>query len=152
MTPADILNRLKAKAGRYEGEGINHEQQSFRGQLTLTEIVTGRGLSLDFKATGKSGLVFHQEHSVIALTDTGKLALWNLNSNCPGLLRHDFLECESRANGFVLIFQHGDITDTGAFRERLTLTIEESAISYGYAWGMPGGEFSERSTVRMLRL
>src|SRR6185295_15274128 len=84
---SDILSVLLQHAGSYVGEGINHEQESFQGHLTLTPI--GQGFSLTFIATGLEGTIYHRESTLIAATFTGQIALWTLNSNVPGVLQHE---------------------------------------------------------------
>ncbi len=82
----DIFENLKKIAGRYEGEGINHEGQPFTGRFALKPILGERGFSIQFSATGKDGTLYHQEESTIAPSLNEKLTLWNFNTNTPALL------------------------------------------------------------------
>lgn len=148
-----ILNRLSAIAGEYEGEGINHETQPFVGRLSLQPILDKRGFLIQFSATGTDGTIFHKEESTIAPSIHEKLVLWNFNTNTPGLVAHELKDIESPA-GIIqsLIFAFSQITDVNTFREEIALKIlNDTSISYGYSWGLPGGEFKERSSVCMNR-
>jgi hypothetical protein len=146
-----ILEVLKKSAGSYEGNGINHEGQPFRGKLTLRPILNGRGLSLQFSASGMDGTLYHQEESTIAPSLDDKLTLWNFNTNTPGLLPHPLKRTQPRPGArqsFVFGFNAPEKKQS--FREEIALELWENGdLSYTYSWGMPGGEFKERSGVRM---
>lgn len=50
------------------------------------------------------------------------------------------------------VFGFNQPNDTNAFREEVAVDIwSNGEMSYTYSWGMPGGEFKERSGVRMTR-
>lgn len=149
----EILESLKKACGVYLGEGINHEGQPFTGRLSLEPLLAGRGFQIQFSATGKDGKLYHQEASTIAPAMTEKLTLWNFNTNIPGLVPHELRSAIAKpgaANSFVFGFNSPH--DDKAFREEVALDVWDSnSISYTYSWGMPGGEFKERSGVRMIR-
>lgn len=146
------IQALLAKSGTYEGFGINHEGQRFKGALILTPRVERKGVSLDFSATGDDGAVFHKEHSLVGLTPRETASLWVLSNNHPGVVEHQLVESEAIAGvEWSLCFAFGDQSDRNAFRETITIDLWASGeISYRYAWGMPGGEFAERSSVKMV--
>lgn len=142
----EILKTLSTVVGYYEGEGINHEGQSFTGRLSLQPILDGRGFTIKFSATGKNGTVYHQEESTIAPSINEKLVLWNLNTNTPGMVAHELRDSQPKS----LVFGFNQRTDTSKFREEIALDIlNDGGVSYTYSWGMPGGEFKERSGVHM---
>ncbi len=149
----EILESLKMACGVYLGEGINHEGQIFTGRLSLEPLLAGRGFLIHFSATGKDGKIYHQEVSTVAPSITERLTLWNLNINIPGLLPHELRTAIAKPqaiNSFVFGFNSPQ--ESRAFREEIALDIWDSnSISYTYSWGMPGGEFKERSAVRMVR-
>lgn len=149
----DILNILSKVSGTYEGHGTNHEGQPFAGTLTLKPTLAGRGIHLTFRATGLSGTVFHEEESLIAPSLKEKLTLWNLNTNMPGLAPHELKSLQPKPDAqATFIFGFSDISDMNSFREEVTLDLWNNGdISYSYSWGMPGGDFKDRSSARMTR-
>ena len=148
-----ILEILKAAAGQYQGEGINHEGQPFTGRLALQPILHGRGFSLSFSATGKDGTLYHQEESTIAPSMQEKLTLWNFNTSTPGLLAHELRTSPPKNDAaHTFVFGFNQPADSHTFREEIALSIWGNGdLSYTYSWGMPGGEFKERSGARMIR-
>lgn len=147
----EILNQLAAATGFYTGEGINHEGQPFIGNLSLQPILDGRGFSLKFTATGKDETVYHKEESTLALSMSETMTLWNLNSNSPGLLAHEFRKTPTKADAHAsYVFGFNKPDEINVFREEVALDVWSSGdLSYTYSWGMPNGEFKERSGVRM---
>lgn len=50
----------------------------------------------------------------------------------------------------TLSFRIGDLNSTNTFHEVVSIDLWPNGdISYKYSWGLPGGEFKERSGVRM---
>ena len=149
---SEVLEALCARAGRYVGQGINHEGEPFTGRLELRAVVGLRGVVLEFVASGVKGEVFHEEHTLIAPAADGQPALVTLSNNAPGLL-----VLPQRTD----VAPHGEGCERVAFalgdpEERETLRLEQALdlwtdgdVSYRFAWGMPGGEFAERSAVRL---
>ncbi len=147
---ASVFDQIEKYLGTYKGEGINHEQQPFVGELSLTKSIGS--FALHFKATGKDGALYHEERTTIALAPNEKLALWSVNTNNPFMIQHDFKK-SSLVNGVTsFVFGFNDPATTQAFREEITLELgPNGALGYKYAWGMPGEEFKPRSSVTMLR-
>src|SRR6185437_7576325 len=129
------------------GEGINHEGQPFTGRLTLSPLLDGCGFSIEFIATGRDGTVYHQEESMIAPSLDEKLTLWNFNTNMPGLVPHELRTAAIKPGAKLsLIFGFNPSDDAKSFREEVALDVwSDSELSYTYSWGLPGGEFKERS-------
>ena len=137
--------------GTFEGVGLNHEGQVFNGVLEIRPQIKDKGLSIDFKATGVDGTIFHQEHSLLGLTPMQSLSLWVMSNNHPGVMEHRLTE-ESLTSAPTqkLHFHFGDFGQLNSFRETISLELETNGdISYTYFWGMPGGEYKERSRVKL---
>lgn len=148
-----ILETLKKACGIYLGTGINHEGQRFTGYLSLQPLLTNCGFQIHFSATGEDGQLYHQEASTLAPTMTENLTLWNLNTNSPGLVPHELRSVIAKPGAInSFIFGFNSPQDDKKFREEVALDIWDSnSISYTYSWGLPGGEFQERSGVRMMK-
>lgn len=149
----DVLNHLSVAAGIYSGEGVNHEGQPYKGVLTLEPLLGGRGFSIQFLASDRDGTIFHQEESTIATSINEKLTLWNFNTNSPALLPHELINTTAKTQALAsFVFGYNQPSDSSNFREEIALDIwRDGDISYTYSWGLPGGEFKERSGVRMSR-
>ncbi len=151
MLSLSVLQQILAATGNYTGEGINHDNQRFNAQFSIEPLLGGIAACLRFKATGHDGLIYHEEISTIATATDGKLSLYNLNSNLPGMTAHVFTKRQAELGakeGFV--FNHNDIDDRSVFREEICLSLYSNAdLGYRYSWGMPGGEFGFRSSVRL---
>jgi ketosteroid isomerase-like protein len=147
------LSQLKEMVGTYVGDGINHEGQPFVGRLQIESLLNGRGLNVKFTATGRDGKLYHKEDSTIAPSIQEKLTLWNFNTNTPGLVPHELRKSDAKAGAQLsLVFGFNLPTDKNTFREEVALDIwDKNSLSYTYSWGLPGGEFQERSGVRMTK-
>lgn len=144
------LELLRAVVGRYAGHGIDHEDQPFHGELALEDLFE-RAITLTFRATGIDGTSYHEERSWIAMDGEGRLCLWTVNTNLPGcgchVRRHGASAAGTRA---TLVFGQGDPQDTERYRAEIAIDLWPNGdVGYRYAWGMPGGEFRPRSSVRM---
>lgn len=143
---------LRSFAGRYAGHGIDHEDQPFHGELELShEGMLDRGFSLGFRATGIDGTSYHEERSWLAPDSEGRMCLWSINTNQPACLchvrRHGAPAAGARA---TLVFGSGDPQDAGQYRVEIAIDLfPDGDLGYRYTWGLPGGEFRPRSTVRM---
>lgn len=148
-----ILSQINEMIGTYWGEGTNHEGQPFTGHLDLQPLISGRGFQLKFSAKGKDGTIYHEEVSTIAPSLQEKLTLWNFNTNTPGLVPHELRASSPKSNAIVsLVFGFNNSDDKNTFREEVTLDIwDKTSLSYTYSWGLPGGDFQERSGVRMTK-
>jgi hypothetical protein len=150
MNLADLIGRK----GQFTGHGVNHEGQTFRGTLILAPILSSKGVSISFRAEGKDGTVYHEEQSVIGPTMNESLGLWVISNNHPAVIQHELSRVETLRDerGKTLIFGIGAPEARNTFREEIAMDLHENGdIGYRYFWGMPGGEFKERSGVRMIR-
>jgi hypothetical protein len=148
------LIKLVSRAGSYLGDGKNHEGQPFKGSLEISNLLSGRGVLFVFRATGLDGTFFHEEFSTIAPSMGGELMLFNLNTNAPGMVAHRLARSvNSREEIALMVFLHGDLSNGHTFREEITIELHSNgSIGYKYAWGMPGGEFADRSSVVMKKI
>jgi hypothetical protein len=136
--------------GKFIGEGINHEGQKFTGEFIATPIENKSGLAFSFKATGRNNEIYHAESSLIGKSMSGQEALWVLSSNHPGVFERKLKSKEEYANGTRYIFGFGNPEDKNSFREEILIEHEQNSIKYVYYWGMPGGDFAERSGYKMI--
>lgn len=144
-----FLNLL-SKQGIFVGKGRNHENQPFTGTLTLTSILSGRGIQIQFEAKGNDGTVYHSEHSLISFADDEKLHMWNLNSNVPCVLQHKFDRVDKVTEGTAYIFSYNNKDNLKVFREEIAFEIfDDGQIGYRYSWGMPGQHFAPRSGLKL---
>lgn len=148
------LLALREMVGSYQGEGINHENEKFRGTFSLVEILNGAGFQIQFEARSllNSSIVFHSEFSTVATNAAGGVSLFNLNTNVPFLAEHVLVQETAKSNDKNFIFRFGDVSNPNSFREEIHLKMNSTSIRYDYHWGMPHGEFSFRSGVSMTRL
>lgn len=135
----------------YSGTGINHENQKFDGTINFSSVVGGKGIQLHFKAVGQDGVVFHEESSLLGPGFDGKPCLFVLSNNHPGVTPHTLKRSDKTPERQLYIFGFGDTSDKKSFREEIALTIwNNGSVEYKYSWGLPGGDFAERSGAKML--
>ena len=133
------------------GTGVNHEKQNFNGTIHFSPVTGGKGTHLHFKAVGSDGAVFHEESSLLGTGFDGKPCLFVLSNNHPGVTPHTLKKSEVTEQGQFFVFGFGNTADEKSFREEIALTLfNDGAVEYKYFWGMPGGEFAERSGAKML--
>lgn len=132
------------------GTGINHENQKFTGTFIASPVVGGKGLQVYFKAQGLNGEIFHEETSLLGPGFDGKPTLFVLSNNHPGVTPHSLKTMDQTADTQKYIFGFGDVANKNSFREEIALTVwSTGAVEYKYSWGLPGGEFQERSGAKM---
>jgi len=151
METSEIVEQLLAVQGVYEGEGVNEEGEPFLGVLVLDPMLDGAGAIIQYiAASADDDKVYHQEHSVVHRDSEGALGMWSFNSS-SGLtvlrpIEADPAAVEGIAHSFL--FGVGEIEDRSVFRERVRLDMhEDGCIGYCYSWGLPDGDFSQRSLV-----
>ncbi len=150
----EVLSKLALRSGTYHGEGVNHENQRFLGTLSLHPKFQDKGLTLDFYAKGVDGMEYHREHSLLGLNPAEKLSLWVMSSNHPGVVEHQLATATTTPGAEQTIsFRCGDFSNSNTFREEILIDLWSNGdLSYRYCWGLPGGEFKERSGARMAYL
>jgi len=149
----ETLRLLLAATGHYTGQGINHENERFTGDFKIEPVLGGRAVQIRYRATGEDGTVYHEELTLIAPALDESLQLTTLNTNLPGMITHQFSGRKPELGakeGFV--FNYNDPADSKVFREEICLGLYANGdIGYRYSWGMPGGDFAFRSSVRLTR-
>lgn len=149
-----LLQLLAERIGRYEGEGANHAGEHFTGRLELLRLPEARTVAIRFAAVAPDGKPYHTEESIVA--DEGEeLVLVVESPSMPeGVLEHRFRREEAADGSFrAFVFGYNDVAGRESFRQEIAIEIWENGdIGYRYSWGLPGGEFEPRSTVRMGRV
>ncbi len=142
---------LIARAGHYTGVGTNHDELRFLGDFTLAPILEGRGVAIQFSATGMDGEVYHQEWTTLALGADEKPKMWTINTNITGQMELDLRRTAPEGDAQeTYVFAIGDSSDVASFREEIALDLwADGDLSYRYSWGLPGGEFGMRSGLRL---
>lgn len=135
----------------YRGEGINHDQQSFLGTLRVQPIEDGRAVLLNYVATLPDGAVVHSETALIGIGPNGILCLWPVMGELPVVLPHELKSTEPRTDeGIKATFATGTREASDAFREEISIALRvDGSVIYAHAWGLPGGQFSERSSCTL---
>jgi hypothetical protein len=145
------LSQILARCGRYVGRATAHDGAAFVGELELEAAAGGSGAWLRFVATGEDGTTFHAETTLLGIDGAGGLSLWSLNSNSRRLLAQPFLRREARAGEPWLVFGLGAPSDRTRYRNEISIGLHaDGSLTYAYAWGLPQGDFADRSSVRMV--
>lgn len=144
---------LTEACGKYAGQGTNHENQSYRSELSLESLLKQKLLILMSTATGLHGEMFHEEASFIGYDISGQLIMYVSSNNHPGVTPHLFDRLVLGANGEKRItFRYGEIADKNSFREEIFINLFPTGeLEQTYWWGMAGGEFQARSGAKMQR-
>lgn len=141
---------LREMTGTFSGEGENHERQPFTGKFSLRETMPKQLFALESTATGKSGEIYHAEHSWIGPNIMGELTLYVASNNHPGITPHTFHRIEEAEGGKHVTFRFGNPENGNEFREEITFSLfADGSVAHHYAWGLPGGKFEPRSGSRM---
>jgi hypothetical protein len=111
-------------------------------------VAGGNAVAATFVATGPTGEVFHDEHAIVAPTPDGVVTYHPVSNNLPFLLPH---ASAGEADGDEMVFASGDLASTAGFRETIAIGLGADSVEYTYSWGMPGGDFAERSRVVLRR-
>lgn len=148
----NILTALASGPTSFRGEGLNEENEAFVGELRVASLEEGRAVLLSYVATLASGRVVHTESTLLGVGPSGKLVLWPVMSELPVVLPHTEVSSEVNSNGEVkCVFASGDRDDATSFREEITIHVQaDESLTYAHAWGLPGGDFDDRSSCRMV--
>ena len=84
----NILGVLASGPTAYRGEGVNHEKESFVGELKVQALEGGRAIMLSYSATLETGNVVHTESTLPGTGPDGKLCRWPVMSELPAVLPH----------------------------------------------------------------
>jgi hypothetical protein len=148
----NVLGVLTSGPTAFRGEGINHENEPFIGELTVQALEGGRAALLKYVATLKSGEVAHSESTLLGVGPDGNLCLWPVMSELPVVLPHVEKVSSSEPGPFTqAVFASGARDDSTTFREEITICVNsDGSLRYAHAWGLPGGSFEERSSCTMV--
>lgn len=144
-----MISNLLQLNGRFVSEGVNHEGQPFKASYTAYSKPEISGMAFNFEAIGLDNKTYHAEFSLIGKDVRGQTCLWILSSNHPGVFERALKSERRTQQGTEFIFAFGDKNDRSGFREEVLIELQPSIIRYVYSWGMPGGDFAERSGCAM---
>jgi hypothetical protein len=141
-----VLSALISGAAEYVGTGINHEGEHFVGTLRVQKLLGGAAVLLHYEAKLESSEIAHAECTLLAPDMSGRLTLWPVMSELPGVLPHTAIAQSTTSATFA----SGQRNDRAVFREEITITFAPGGeLSYSHAWGLPGGEFEDRSSCSL---
>ena len=148
----NILGVLASGPTAYHGEGVNHEKESFVGELKVQALEGGRAVMLSYSATLETGSVVHTESTLLGTGPDGKLCMWPVMSELPAVLPHPEVTSKTEAGKYTLtIFGSGPRDDSAKFREEISIQVNsDGSLVYAHAWGLPGGDFEDRSSCSMV--
>ena len=142
-----FLTALISGPHKFTGAGVNHAGENFTATLVLQPLVAGSALMLHYVATRTDGVQVHSEATLLGSSADGSLCLWPVMVELPFVLPHaQKALTRSEDGGVSVVFASGSREDRGVFREEITIQLKPSgSLVYAHSWGMPGGEFAERS-------
>jgi hypothetical protein len=148
----NLLALLAAGPTAFRGRGVNHEDESFIGELNVQALEGGRAVLLRYTATLSSGDVAHSESTLLGTGSDGKLCLWPVMSELPVVLPHTQVMSSTESGRHTLaVFASGAREDSTTFREEISIQVNtDGSLVYAHAWGMPGGAFEDRSSCSMV--
>lgn len=151
----EILKLLAEREGHYIGDGINHDNENFKGKFSISPIINNHGIEITFTATGDDGIVYHTEKTTIALShNDDRPYMWSINSNTSYLFQHKLRKNEIFGDqNRRFVFGLNDPSNKDLFREEIQLDLlSNEEIGYHYYWGMPGEDFAYRSGLQMKKI
>jgi hypothetical protein len=116
--------------------------------FVVQPLVGGAAAMLHYTATRDDGTRVHAESTLLARASDGSLCLWPVMDELPYVLPHTLVSAASddAAGEIVHVFATGARGDTAVFREEITVRLVRGGrLLYAHAWGLPGGEFADRS-------
>lgn len=148
----NLLTLLLSQSRRFVGQGINHEGEAFRGVIEVQPLISDSALMLHYTATRNDGVHLHKEATLLASNAEGKLCLWPAMEELPFVQPHVAISTVRHSDlTLAVVFSSGPRETVAAFREEITFEIGPGGgLRYAHGWGMPGGEFSQRSSCDMV--
>lgn len=144
-----LLARLSEAAGTYRGEGVNHAEEKFAGELTLKADLDSLLIEISFRAVETDGVgAFHEERTWITEDLLkGGVAMWTVSTNTPGVLQLKLVEDSSDGSYSTrVVFRLGEPEDVSRFREEISLSIRhDKGVEYAYSWGVPHEKLAPKS-------
>ena len=147
-----ILDVLTSGPTAFRGEGVNHEKESFIGELTVQALEGGRAALLKYTATLLTGNVVHSESTLLGTGPDGRLCLWPVMSELPVVFAHTEVVSKAESEKYTLaVFASGARDDSAKFREEISIQVNsDGCLVYAHAWGLPHGNFEDRSSCSMM--
>ena len=146
---SDYIAFLAKLCGKWEGSGLNHEGQSYTGQLILDPQINSLAMLIHFAAEGSDGTLYHRETLMIGMQSNGTTAAFSVSNNIPGLASFSATQPTTQS----LLLTLGNIDDEDSFREVITFRLEsDGELFHGYSWAMPGEPIQERSSALLHRI
>jgi len=147
----NLLSVLAAGPSAFRGTGVNHEDETFIGELKVQVLEAGFAVLLHYTATLSTGVVVHSESTLLGTGSNGRLCLWPVMSELPAVIPHpEVMASGEPGEVMVAVFGSGPNTDAMTFREEITIRVDsEGSLLYAHAWGLPGGPFEQRSSCSM---
>ena len=148
----NLLGILASGPTAFRGEGVNHEKESFIGELKVQALEGGRAVLLKYTATLLTGNVVHSESTLLGTGPDGKLCMWPVMSELPVVLPHTEVTNKTEPRKYTRsIFGSGARDDSAVFREEISIQVNsDGSLQYAHAWGQPGGNFEDRSSCIMV--
>jgi hypothetical protein len=148
----NILDVLASGPTAFRGKGVNHENESFIGMLRVQSLEGGRAVMLSYSATLETGTVAHSESTLLGTGPDGRLCLWPVMSELPVVLPHKQVMTRAESGKYTLaVFGSGSREDSTRFREEISIRVNsDGSLVYGHAWGLPSGNFDDRSSCSMV--
>ena len=143
-----VLVTLGTWSGIWEGDGINHEQQSFHAVLVARPLFGNQSIILWFRAAGLDGKRYHEEVSLLGPGIDTALSMASVNSNMPFVQQ---FVAHALAQAEIVEVHHGDHSNVQSFRETVSLQEQGGNIRMSFLWGMPGEQVVPRSSVVLSR-
>lgn len=157
----DLIQALSRGPQQWRGLGRNHEDEEFTGRLELQPLVEERGLLLRYRALRlPDGRLVHEEATLLARDGEGALCLWPVMGELPGIWCHRIVLPAGRQDAapdtqgrWEVCFATGPREARDGFREEIRLVLSPGGgLHYAHAWGLPGGDFADRSACTMRAL
>ncbi len=147
----DLLRALASGPTSFQGEGINHEGERFTGQVRVQPLVEGAAVLLSYVARLQDGSLVHEEAALVGRQNDGTLCLCPVMSELPAVYPHQQRSASSGEQAETMVFAFGDRGERDRFREEISISLSKSGtLTYAHAWGLPGGEFADRSSCVLL--
>ncbi len=147
----DLIRELASGPKSFQGEGINHEGERFIGHVRVQSLVEGTAVLLSYVARLQDGSLVHEEAALVGRQNDGSLCLWTVMSELPAVYPHRQRSVSSGEPAETVVFAFGDRDERDRFREEISISVSKTGtLTYAHAWGLPGGEFADRSSCVLL--
>ena len=148
----NLLGVLTSGPTAFRSEGMNHENESFIGELNVQSLEGGRAALLRYTATLLTGNVVHTGSTLLGTGPDGKLSMWPVMSELPVVLPHTEVMNKTESGKCTMaVFGSGARDDSATFREEISIQVNtDGSLVYAHAWGLPSGTFEDRSSCSMV--